>query len=117
MRKDVDILNLIKAKGPNSAVNVGNIHRRFFDLDKGGVISPKPSVWQIIEAVKDSKMVDVVDKTHVIRKVPFVDDSVSHDVIWRMEDRQPKIKPIPVHPGIKAGIFKVYTLLGLAALC
>jgi hypothetical protein len=75
LRKDVDIFNLINVKGPNSAVNVGNLHRRFFGLNKGGVISPKLSAWQIIDAVKDTKMVDVVDKTHVVRKVPFVDDS------------------------------------------
>lgn len=117
MRKDVDIFNLINAKGPNSAVNVGNLHRRFIGLNKGGVISSKLSAWQIIDAVKDSKMVDVVNKTHAVRKVPFVDDSYNHDVLWGTEDKQPKMKPIPVHPGIKACMFKVYTLLGLAISC
>lgn len=112
LKKDQLILNCINAKGPNSAVNIYRVAGR---LKK--VCESKISDWQVIDACRGSKMVDVVDKNHIRRKVPYVvDDSDEDDGIWGEEDKRPRLKPIPAHPGIKVGTFVVHFTLVLWGL-
>ena len=74
------MLTAINKKGPNSAVNVFQVSGRLKN-----VTNSKVSDWQIIDACRNSKMVDVVDKNHIRRKMPFVDE----------EDKKENATPAP----------------------
>jgi hypothetical protein len=52
-------------------------------------------------------MVDVIDKSHIRRKMTYVLEDSDDDGVWGDEDERPRLKPVPVHPGIKAGTFMV----------
>jgi hypothetical protein len=104
LKKDGTIFSYITAKGPNTPVNVGRLSARLKHK-----FSPKVSVWQILDACKNSTMVDVVDSKHIQRKVTYVqpESDDEGDGVWDEQDKRPRLKPIPVHPGITAGIYKV----------
>lgn len=52
-------------------------------------------------------MVDVIDKSHIRRKMTYMIEDSDDDGVWGDEDMRPRLKPIPIHPGIKAGTFMV----------